>query len=590
MTALAQVGATTAAQRLRILLRFFRPHASTLVVGTLLGLVTTVAVLWTPLVVEDVLNALAADTSMTRPIVLLAVLTVVSVIAMLVQWVVLGRVAEHVVFDVRVALVARFLRGRVGDVTSRAAGDLVSRATTDSLLLREAVSGSLAGLVNGLVGIVGTLVLMGVIDGVLLVLTIAAIVVFGGAMVAIMPRVGFSMARSQEAIGRLGGELEGSVRAIRTIKVAGAEQEQTDAVLAEAADARAHGIKASDADAVAWTAAIGGLQAATVAIIALGAWRVSQGYLSIAALVAFLMYVFNFVSPMSELATALSSLQSGMAAAERIADAETIEVEEQPEEARPVRAAVAGPTSMLPVLEFRGVTASYVPDGRPVVRDLDLQIPRRGHVALVGPSGAGKTSVLSLALRFLQPRTGTILLDGVPYDELGYAQVRERFAYVEQETPVVPGSIRDNLLIADREATEQELTGVLDTVLLADDVAELPDGLDTSLVASAVSGGQRQRIAMARALLRGADVLLLDEATSQLDARTEAAIHRAIKAAARTGTVVTVAHRLSTVVDADVIVVMEDGHVRAAGTHGELLETDDLYRELVTALRINDGA
>ena len=170
----------------------------------------------------------------------------------------------------------------------------------------------------------------------------------------------------------------------------------------------------------------------------------------------------------------------------------------------------------------------------------------------------------------------------MPYTDLGYAQVRERFTYVEQETPVVPGTIRDNLLIARSDATDDTLADVLDTVLLADDVAELPDGLDTSLVTSTVSGAQRQRIAMPRALLRGADVLLLDEATSQLDGRTEAAINQAIKAASRAGTVFAVAHRLSTVADADVIVVIEVGHVRATGTHGELLESDSLYRELVT--------
>jgi ATP-binding cassette subfamily B protein len=247
------------------------------------------------------------------------------------------------------------------------------------------------------------------------------------------------------------------------------------------------------------------------------------------------------------------------------------------------------PPSQTPRLEFRDVTASYTKRGKPAVRSLTMEIPRTGHLAIVGPSAAGKSTVFALALRFLEPRSGTILLDGTNYDDLTYAQVRERFAYVEQETPVILGTIRDNLLYANPGATQDDLQTALDAVLLTEEFANLPEGLDTSLVSSSVSGGQRQRIAMARALLRKADILLLDEATSQVDGRTEAAIHDATKSAAANGVVITVAHRLSTVVDADTIVVMENGHIRAADTHAALLENDDLYRELVTALRINDG-
>lgn len=610
--------AQDAPARLRVLFSFFRPHAGRLVVGTVLGLVATATVLWTPMVVEEVMDALAAGRSMSRPIVLLTVLTVVGIVAMFVQWLVLGRVGENVVYDARTVLVRRFFRGRVRDVAAHPAGELVSRATSDALLLRDATAWSPAETVNAVVAIVGTVVLMGVIDPVLLALTLVAIVVFGGIMAAVMPRLGAARASAQEALGRMGGELESGVRALRTVKVVGAEQRQTEAVMTQARTARTHGIRAMVAEAAAWTAAAGGIQAATVAIVAVGAWRVSEGHLTVAALVAFLMYVFSFSAPMTALATALSDLTSGMAAAQRIAEVQRIQLEEptgtaldaaatsdepadgalQPAGTRSdgpteVRERVAAPAQAperdAPVLEFRGVTASYGP-GRQAVRDLTLRIPRTGHVALVGPSGAGKSSVLALALRFLDPEAGQVLLDGVPYADLTYAQVRGRFAYVEQETPVVPTTIRDNLLFAAPHGAEAELDQVLGTVMLADDLADLPDGLDTSLVSSAVSGGQRQRIAMARALLRHAEILLLDEATSQVDAHTETAIHQAVRAAAAHGAVVTVAHRLSTVLDADTIVVMEDGAVRASGTHPQLLDTDALYHDLVTALRINDGA
>jgi ATP-binding cassette subfamily B protein len=289
-----------------------------LTVGTLLGLVATATSLWTPLVVERVINLLGKGSSVMGPITELGVLTVIGIAAMLAQWLLLGRLAETVVYGARALLVHRFFRGRVHDVMARPAGELVSRATSDTLLLREATSSSFVVIINGAVGVIGTIILMGVIDPLLLGLTIGAIVLFGGIMAAIMPQVGVAQARAQDALGRMGGELEGSIRALRTVKAAGAEQRQSDAVLAEAKAVRSHSVTALKAESIAWTTAMGGMQVATVAIIALGAWRVSAGYLSVAALVAFLMYVFNFPGPMMDLATAFSQLQTGMAAARRI--------------------------------------------------------------------------------------------------------------------------------------------------------------------------------------------------------------------------------------------------------------------------------
>ena len=583
--------AETPRSRLSVLFSFMRPHLAAIVVASVLGLAATAAALWTPRVVENVVTALTVTGGdVDGYLVLLAVVSGLGIVLGLVQGMLLGRIGERVVYNATERLLRHFVRGKVLQITSRSSGDLVSRATADTGLLRAAVASGFTSLLGGVAGIVGSIVMMGVIDIVLLGLLLGSVVVFGGGMAAIMPLVGKHRAKAQEAVGRLGGQIEGATRAIRTVKVAGAEDARTSLALAEAETARRFNVKAVDAENLGWTVALGGVQLASVAIIGIGAWRVSQGYLSIAALIAFLMYIFNFVGPMMELGFGMSSLQSGLAAADRIAEAQTIELEE-PRDAAPAAIVTtelpASPGT--PVLELRDVTASYHDEAAAAVTGISLTIPRTGHTALVGPSGAGKTTLLSMALRFLAPESGTLLLDGVPYDRLTYAQVRSRFAYVEQETPVVPGTIRDNLLISRPDAPEAALWEVLRTVQLADDVAAMPDGLDTSLVSSSVSGGQRQRIAMARALLADADVLLLDEATSQLDGITEAAIHQAILAASSRGAVVTVAHRLSTVLDADTIVVMEAGRIRATGTHAELLAGDDLYRELVAALRIGDG-
>ncbi|WP_201308760.1 ABC transporter ATP-binding protein [Puerhibacterium puerhi] len=572
-------------ERLRILLAFVRPHRRTLGLGLALGLVATAMSLATPMVTKWVLDTLSSGAGLLAPVSWLVALMLVGSVVGMYQWMLLGRLAEEIVYEARESLVVRYLRARVGALTSRPAGELVTRVTSDTLLLREAASNSLVSLVNGVVSLVGTLVLMAVLDLVLLASTVAAIVVVAVVMALLLPGIGRAQHRTQEAVGRLGGAVEGAVRAVRTVKASRAEERQGRAILADARDARRHAITAVRTEAVAWTVSWGGIQLAIIVILGLGAWRVSQDALAVSSLVAFLLYAFNIVGPITELTQAFTTLQSGMAAAERIREVEQMPLEAEPREAAPAPARATDAPGDRPVVRLDRVTAGYA-DGAPAVRDVSFDVPRRGHVALVGPSGAGKTTILSLLLRFLDPQSGEIRLDGTPYDRLTHAQVREQFAYVEQETPVVPGTIRENLLFSRPDAGEDEVRRVLAAVRLDGDLAALPDGLDTSLVSSSVSGGQRQRIALARALLREPAVLLLDEATSQVDGLTEAAIHDAIRAQARRGAVVTVAHRLSTVLDADRILVLEQGRVRAAGTHEELYAGDELYRDLVAALRI----
>lgn len=327
------------------------------------------------------------------------------------------------------------------------------------------------------------------------------------------------------------------------------------------------------------------MQLAVIAILGVGAYRAGEGLMEVSTLIAFLLYAFQLMGPITELSQHLTSLQSGIAAAGRLQELDRFEPE--PVAKVPV-GVVPSQVADAPVLELRGVSARYGPDAPEAVSRIDLAIPARGHVALVGPSGAGKTTILSLLLRFLEPTEGELLLDGAPYGWWSPQDVRSRLAYVEQETPLVPGSVRDNLLFTHPDGTDEELRRALASVRLTEVVDALPDGLDTSLTAGQLSGGQRQRLAVARAVLRTPEVLLLDEATAQVDGITERALQECIADVASRAAVVTVAHRLSTVLDADRIVVMESGRIRASGTHAELLAADDLYRELVAALRIRD--
>lgn len=573
--------------RLRILWSIARPYLRTLILGLFLALLGTAGGLATPMVTKWVLDTLDLQTSLTGPIIALAVLLVLGTGVWLWQWILLGTLGEKVVLDARLRITHRLLHAAVPAVLRRPVGELVTRVTSDTVLLREAAATSAIGLINGAVMMVGTLILMAVLDLALLGVTVAAIAVVAVLFGVLMPSIAVAKEKAQAEVGTLGALLEGTLSAIRTVKASRGEERQMVAIEEAAQRSAQHSIRAVRREAMAWSIAWSGIQLAIIVILGFGAYRVSQGDLAVSSLIAFLLYAFGLMGPITELTQDVTALQSGIAAAARISEIDQLELEPQ---AVAVTSAAAGavraPEADRPLVEIADLNFTYEPDRGPVLSDVSLQIPRRGHIAIVGPSGAGKTSLFSLLLRFVEPQSGQILIDGQPYTELDPSQIRSRLAYVEQESPVVPGTVRDNVTFTHPEASEEEVRRTLEMVRLTEVIAELPDGLDTPLSSAQISGGQRQRIAVARALLHTPELLLLDEATAQIDALTEAAITDAVHQHARHGAVLTIAHRLSTVIDADQIIVLDQGRIRAQGTHAELLATDTLYAELVAALRI----
>ncbi|MCP3013745.1 ABC transporter ATP-binding protein/permease [Nocardiopsis dassonvillei] len=569
---------------------FVRPHRNKLALGLVLALFGSALELANPMVIKLVLDTVSGGGGLLVPIALLLGLFVLGTVSGLWHWILLGTVAEKVVLDARTSLVRRYFRAALIPLSRRSSGELVTRATSDTVLLREAASSSVISLINGGVLLVGTLIMMGVLDLFLLTVTFVAVLVVTVLFLTLMPALAKAQERAQNSLGLMGGMLDGALRAVRTVKVSRAEERLSGQILEHARESARHGVRSVRREAVAWTIAFSGIQLAIISILGVGALRVSSGAIDVSTLIAFLLYAFTLMTPVMELSQSVTTLQSGVAAARRIREVEAIPLEPSSEAAdTDAPAPSPGGDRAGALLELRGVTARYAPGAESALDGVDLAVPRRGHTAIVGPSGAGKTTVFSLLLRFLEPEEGQLFLDGTPYRELTPGQVRGRFAYVEQDTPVVPGTIRENLLFSHPDATEEEVRRVLGQVRLADKIDALEEGLDTPLDATSFSGGQRQRIALARALLRSPDVLLLDEATSQVDAITEAAITESVRAHAARAAVVTIAHRLSTVIHADTIVLMEDGRVRARGTHRELMDRDDLYRELVTALHIAES-
>ncbi|MGP5930428.1 ABC transporter ATP-binding protein [Corynebacterium glyciniphilum] len=572
---------------LSLLVSYARPHLRILLVGVLLGLFATAVTLATPMAAKWVLDGLGTDRSLAGPVTILVALLLVGTLAGFVQSVLLGRLAEHIVLDARRSLIHRFFRARLEQIQRFKTGELVTRVTSDTVLLREAATSSVVQLINGAVSLVGTIVLMALLDLPLLATTLLALLIIGVMFVVLVPQIGKADKQAQDAIGGLGSTLEGGMRALRTVKSSRAEDREIDRVTGKAEESARYSIRSVWYSSLIWTVAGGGMQLAIIVILGLGAWRVSSGELAVSTLVAFLMYAFNIVDPITSLAGAFSSVQSGLAAAARIQETEHLALEDT--DARPADGPQNASSDGGPALALRQVTAGYQDADEPVLHDVTLEVPRTGHLAVVGPSGAGKTTVFSLLLRFIDPRSGRLELDGVPYERLSINDVRSRISYVEQETPVIPGTVRDNVLFRSPGASDRDAWDALAAVQLDAKIQTLPDGLDSAVADTNLSGGERQRLAVARALVHRPDVLLLDEATAQLDGTTEAAIQKVISTAARTGAVVTIAHRLSTILDADQIVVLDGGKVRDSGTHRELVGRDELYREFIEALRIHTG-
>jgi ATP-binding cassette subfamily C protein len=543
----------------------------------LLALTTGATGLVLPLVARGLITDLSHDRPIGRALIGMAALVVTNAAVGALGSYVLRRTAESVVLGARRALSSYLLRLRIPAVDRSEPGDLMARITSDTTLLREVTTDSLVGIGTGGLTLVATVVMMGLVDVVLLGVTLGVILCAGTVLGVIVPRINRASKQAQDAVGVMGASLERILGALRTVKASGAEHREEQTVHAAAEESWRQSVRAAKWSAAAGNTAGLAMQIAFITVLAVGGARVATGAIDVGTLVAFLLYVFYLMSPIQQVVGAITQYQTGAAALARIQEALRL-----PAEPDALPAPLPAPGSAPAALAFDDVRFRYADDLPYVHHGVTFAVPARGMTAFVGPSGAGKTTVFSLIERFYDPEAGVITVDGRPLEEWDLPRLRSAIGYVEQDAPVLSGSLRENLLLGNPEADDADVTRVLKTTRLDGLVARLPRGLDTLVGhrGTRLSGGERQRVAIARALLRHPRLLLLDEATSQLDAVNEAALRDTVADVARTTTVLVVAHRLSTVTMADRIVVMDAGRVRAVGTHRELVAGDPLYAEL----------
>jgi ABC-type multidrug transport system fused ATPase/permease subunit len=491
--------------------------------------------------------------------------------------------------DTRRLLVGRLLRRPIEEFDTRRTGDLVSRVGSDTTLLRSVVTSGLVDAVSGALVFVGSVIAMALISLPLLGLTLVVVAVAIGTVVGLGGRIQKLTLTAQTQVGALAAGVARAIPGVRTIRAAGATDREIGELSVLAADAYGTGIRL--AKVMALIAPIIGIamQGAFIAVLGVGGYLVADGSMQVAELVAFILYLFMMIMPLGRVFQAYTATQNALGAVIRIREItslpqedESVRAQQSPAGSRtsPVVVGRQPAPDPAPALSFSDVSFGYG-DHR-VLRELSFTVPTGTKTAIVGPSGAGKSTILALIERFYDPSHGVIRLGGIDVREMSRTRTRAALGYVEQDSPVLAGTIRENLILGAPLATDEECEAVLAAVNLDGVLRRDPAGLSAQVGEDGIllSGGERQRLAIARALLTRPEVLLLDEPTASLDGRNEQALRDAIDAISHDHTLILVAHRLATVVDADQILVLEDGRLQAVGTHHELLRTSPLYLEL----------
>lgn len=626
------------------LLPYIFEHKASMTVVVVLSVLGAAASLAQPLLVSQVIGIVQGGKALGGLVWALVALVVISGLISGYQHYLLQRTGESVVLSSRKRLVARMLNLPISEFDARRTGDLVSRVGSDTTLLRAVLTQGLVEAIGGTLTFIGALIAMLVIDPVLLGLTVLVIAVSIAVVVLLSGRIRIASRKAQERVGDLAASVERAISSVRTIRAAGATEREIQGVEEDAAGAYRMGVKVAKISALVVPVAGIAMQVSFLVVLGVGGYRVASGAITVANLVAFILFLFMMILPLGQAFGAFTSVNSALGALGRIQEIVDLPSEDANDLPVDQRAVVVGPANAAvnpdaPAIAFDDVRFAY-PDavvaarasrdeedadtiddsaagaaveafeGKDVVAEAEavaggvsvtgltasdssvveegvlhgvsFAAPRGKRTALVGPSGAGKSTILALIERFYDPTSGVISMGGLDVRTVDRAELRAQIGYVEQDAPVLAGSIRDNLTLATPNATDAQCVDVLHAVNLTEVLERSPLGLDAPVGEDGVmlSGGERQRLAIGRVLLAAPPILLLDESTSSLDGRNEQLMREAIDAVAENRTLIVIAHRLSTVVDSDQIVVLEKGRVVGVGTHSELVETTPLYREL----------
>ena len=578
------------------LVLFIRPYIALIVIALLFAVAGVVLNLLGPNVLSDLTEAIQSafvylpeqgldlalpmDTAeVLRLCILLTVLYGAGLICSYIQGLIMASVTQKNSRNLRTAISRKINLLPLQYFDTHSVGDVLSRVTNDVDMIGQTLNQSVVTFVTAVVMLLGSVVMMFVTNWVMAFTAIGASLVGFVFMFLIMGKSQKYFARQQRYLGEINGHIEESYAGHTVIKAYNAEGK----VKATFNEINYRLYKS------AWKSQffsglmmplmnfVGNL--GYVAVCVVGAVLVANGTIVFGTVIAFTLYVRLFTSPLSQLAQAFTSMQTAAAASERVF--EFLEEKEMADE--------SGKTARLPAdnvrgdVEFEHVRFGYDPE-KIIIRDFSAQAKAGQKIAIVGPTGAGKTTMVNLLMRFYELDGGCIRIDGIPTNELTRENVHDLFCMVLQDTWLFDGTIRDNVVYSKENVTDEEVVRACKAVGLHHFIMTLPKGYDTVLDDKAnLSAGQRQLVTIARAMIENAPMLILDEATSSVDTRTEELIQRAMDTLTVGRTSFIIAHRLSTIRNADLILVMKDGDIIEKGTHAQLLERGGFYAELYNA-------
>ena len=560
------------------LLGYLRPHLGLFAIAVVALIIGTAAGLLLPLLVGGLVGEVvsAGDTGgLDELVILLVGLTLVLAATTFAQTWALGVMGERIVAQLRGQVFDRLVSLELDFYVRRRVGELISRLSSDVTLVRTLLTQTLTSLLSSLLSLIGAIVILFLLSPTLLLVILAlapALVIVAVVFARPLRRLS---TRVQDAIAASTTTAEEALSGIRVVKSFGREDWERQRY-----DEDLRGIVGTGTRLV--TAR--GLFAAMMTVLGFGTlivilWYtgrlVIEGSLSLGSLTAFLLYGIAIGTSLSSLAGIYGQFQEGAGAVARVFEI----IDEQPSILED--GAAQGLPDCEGAITFDGVSFAYG-DGRAVLRDIDLQIAPGEVLAVVGPSGAGKTTLCNLIPRLWDVTEGRLLIDGRDVRELRLRSLRETISLVPQEATVFGGSVAQNILYGRLDATRDEMVAAARAANAHEFIEALPDGYDTVLGdrGTRLSGGQRQRVAIARAILKDAPILILDEATSSLDNESERLVQEAVGRLMQGRTTIVVAHRLSTIRHADRIAVLDDGWLLELGSHEELLALDGLYAHL----------
>ncbi|SEU12624.1 ABC transporter ATP-binding protein [Paenibacillus sp. NFR01] len=577
---------------LRRLIRYLRPRQVQLLIVLIMAIASTVFSIFSPKVMGKATTKLfeGAYAKMTgvpgakidfgyinEILLLLAGLYVLSALFSYIQQYVMAGVAQKVVFDMREQINAKLEKLPLKYFDSRTHGEILSRATNDVDNISTTLQQSLTQLITAVITIIGVIIMMLTISPWLTLITIVTLPLSFVVIMAISKRSQSQFITQQKSLGQLNGHVEEMYTGHRIVKAFGREKQSLDEFNKINEELYNSGWRAQFMSGMIMPlmSFIGNLGYVLVCVV--GGIFVTRKAIEVGDIQAFIQYSRQFTMPITQTANIANIIQSTIASAERVFEL-LDEEEEVPEVAKSSARSVAGEEG---AVEFRHVKFGYKEDAI-LIEDMNIEVSPGQTVAIVGPTGAGKTTLINLLMRFYELNGGEIVIDGINITDMKRSELRSKFGMVLQDTWLFNGTIRENIAYGKEGATEADVVRAAKAAHADHFIRTLPQGYDTVLneEASNISQGQKQLLTIARAILADPSILILDEATSSVDTRTEVQIQKAMNTLMTGRTSFVIAHRLSTIRDADLILVMNKGSVIEKGTHTELLEQGGFYADL----------